>query len=78
MSGETEYQAWVDELILDGVPIRCERCPVCGSMPQITVGPTQAFCGNNDCDALSWDMTKTKQDLTDNAVQTDISGFEIP
>jgi hypothetical protein len=30
-------------------------CPRCGSAPAIVLGNvTQAFCGNEDCDVLTW------------------------
>lgn len=63
----SDFQAWIDNQILDGVPILCERCPLCDKTPVMTVGPTQAFCGNDDCPALSWDMTRTRDDLILNA-----------
>ena len=31
------------------------RCPLCDRLPEFAVGPTQAFCGNDDCTLLCWD-----------------------
>jgi hypothetical protein len=31
----------------------------------MVVGYEQAFCGNDDCCALSWDMTKTRNENLD-------------
>jgi hypothetical protein len=29
-------------------------CPLCGELPEFAIGPTQAFCGNDDCTLLLW------------------------
>lgn len=51
--------------------IRCAVCPLCGEPPVMAISVQQAFCGNDDCSALSWDMTKTLDEniLNANAVR---------
>lgn len=34
------------------------RCPACGDLPDGVVSPTQAICGNPDCNALFFDPTQ--------------------
>lgn len=34
-------------------------CPLCGHPPMFVVGGSQAFCGNDNCRCLNWDMSKT-------------------
>ena len=31
-------------------------CPLCGSWPEVFL-PVQAFCSNDDCEALLWDTS---------------------
>jgi hypothetical protein len=33
----------------------CPDCPLCGQPPRFAIGPTQAFCGNDDCTLILWD-----------------------
>lgn len=35
--------------------IRTVRCPMCGNLPDLVLGPTQAFCGNDGCRVLQFD-----------------------
>ena len=36
------------------------RCPVCSHLPMMMFGGgTQAFCGNDDCNILMWDPSKS-------------------
>lgn len=38
--------------------VRAPRCPGCDQLPAMVLGEgTQAFCGNDDCRVLCWDMT---------------------
>lgn len=39
----------------DDLIVRTVRCPICGQLPDLVIGPTQAFCGNDDCRALMFD-----------------------
>lgn len=39
--------------------LRSPDCPVCGHPPQILFGEAQAFCGNDDCNALMWNPSIT-------------------
>jgi hypothetical protein len=45
--------------------IQCACCPVCQKAPTMIVGYKQAFCGNTDCPALTWDPTKTRNENLD-------------
>lgn len=41
-------------------------CPLCGHPPRFTVGTTQAFCGNDDCNLIMWNpMASLDENLTD-------------
>ena len=41
----------------------CPTCPLCDSPPAFSIGDyTQAFCGNNDCKVLCWNMRVTRED----------------
>lgn len=42
-------------------------CPLCSQAPVLVLGAgTQAFCGNDDCDVVCWDMTASLHtNLTD-------------
>ena len=50
---------------MTGIPT--PRCPLCSHLPMITLGGgTQAFCGNDSCEILTWDPSKSVDDnLTD-------------
>lgn len=51
---------------------RTPDCPVCGMPAQMLVGAIlhpMAFCTNEECNALSWDPTKTHRELLENAVE---------
>ena len=38
-------------------------CPVCGQPPVMVFGGwTQAFCGNDDCNIVCWDPSKSLDD----------------
>lgn len=40
--------------------VKCIRCPLCRSLPQlILAGGGQAFCPNDDCEVILWDMLST-------------------
>lgn len=39
--------------------IVCENCPLCDGAPRFIMSIKQAFCGNDDCRAVSWNMTIT-------------------
>jgi hypothetical protein len=40
--------------------IRCPVCPLCGHDPAIVLaGAVQAFCGNDECRAMSWNPSET-------------------
>jgi hypothetical protein len=34
------------------------RCPGCGALPLMVISGHQAFCGDNDCKAIQFDMTQ--------------------
>ena len=42
------------------------RCPGCDQEPKARVG-TQAFCGNDSCHVLVWQLDKPMQELIENA-----------
>jgi hypothetical protein len=43
--------------------IKCMRCPLCGRIPVVILGFCgQAFCGNDDCNILMWDVHATKDE----------------
>lgn len=40
----------------DAAPVlRSLHCPACGALPGLILGPTVAFCANDDCNALQYD-----------------------
>ena len=49
------------------------HCPFCHQLPEFTVGGTQAFCGNDGCELLCWDPTKT---LDDNLMDAGVVRWE--
>src|SRR5215469_1071614 len=50
---------------------RTMNCPVCGELPKAAFGDT-LFCGNMACNILSWDSTKTLDELL-----TDVGIFDL-
>lgn len=38
------------------------HCPLCDQPPQLAIGPTQVFCGTDDCRMLTWDPTLSRDD----------------
>lgn len=51
--------------------IQTPGCPLCSAPPAMTFGP-QAFCGNDDCDAILWDATMT---LDENLLDAGVARF---
>ena len=48
-------------------------CPVCGEDPVFVLGGgTQAFCGNDDCNVLTWNPTKSADENLLNANFVDL------
>ncbi len=47
-------------------------CPLCGHPPMFVVGGRQAFCGNDDCRALGWDMDATPAENRANAGEIEL------
>jgi hypothetical protein len=45
--------------------IQCPRCPVCGARSTLVLDPEQAFCEDNECPALTWNPTKTRDENLD-------------
>lgn len=44
-------------------------CPLCGGPPRFTVGDSQAFCGNDDCNLIMWNPAVSAEgNLTDAGV----------
>lgn len=41
-------------------------CPRCGQPPQLQIGDSQAFCGNEECDVLMWNPRETREVLEAN------------
>lgn len=50
-------------------------CPVCSQPPVFALSPVQAFCGNDDCPAFCWDMTRTRTENLDGVTYHDLSGL---
>lgn len=48
------------------------NCPLCGKPPLFAVGPTQAFCGNDDCTLILWDPSLS---LDDNLLDAGVVHF---
>lgn len=40
----------------------CPNCPMCGEPPLFAMGPTQAFCGNDDCTLILWNPSVSLDD----------------
>lgn len=55
--------------------IRCPACPVCGAWPQYAMSPQQAICPAGDCPAITWDMTKTRNENLDETNFINIDDF---
>lgn len=51
--------------------IRAPRCPGCGTSPMFVVG-IQAFCGDRECNVLSWDETDDPAHFKAKAVVVDL------
>lgn len=52
----------------------CPDCPLCGHPPLVVLaGSIQAFCGNDDCEALCWDPSKTRAENVRNVTTHDVS-----
>jgi len=58
------------------VEIREPDCPRCGQPPGMLMCPEQVFCTNDNCDTLTWDMTKTRAENEAAATTIDLSGLE--
>ena len=50
-------------------------CPFCHRSPQMVVGGTQAFCGNDECELLCWDPTLS---LDENLMDAGVVKFPPP
>jgi len=57
--------------------ILCPSCPVCGQPPHPVSMPLQAFCGNDDCNVLTWNPTKSAEQNMFDAGYASIDG-ELP
>jgi ribosomal protein S27AE len=49
------------------VMLYCLVCPMCGQPPVMAISVEQAVCGNEDCSAITWNMTKTLDENIMNA-----------
>ncbi|MET1006580.1 MAG: hypothetical protein ABWX96_13610 [Propionibacteriaceae bacterium] len=49
--------------------IKCELCPLCGYPPLLLLHPEQAFCGNPECTAVTWNPSHT---LDENLLQANV------
>jgi hypothetical protein len=50
------------------------NCPLCGQPPRFALGPTQAFCGNDDgCTLIFWNPSLS---LDDNLMDAGV--FHLP
>lgn len=49
-------------------------CPVCQEPPSFVISPEQAFCDNDDCNAITWNMTKTRDENIEAANFIDLGG----
>jgi hypothetical protein len=47
-------------------------CPLCGKPPLFAAGPTQAFCGNDDCTLICWDPSLS---LDENLLDAGVVNF---
>lgn len=51
-------------------------CPGCEQPPRYLMGGgTQAWCANLDCNILTWNPTKTLDELADGIKRIDLSGW---
>lgn len=49
------------------------RCPVCDEEPMMVMGGgTQAFCGTDDCQVLTWDPSKSRAHFFATAKRVDL------
>lgn len=39
------------------------HCPGCKQPPCMMIGDTTAFCGNEECNIISWNPTATREQL---------------
>ncbi len=50
----------------------CPNCPLCGHPPAfVLVGNVQAFCGNDDCEAMCWNPSLTAAENRRHAVRVE-------
>lgn len=61
-------------MVNDHVEIREPDCPWCGRPPQLVLNPTQAFCGNDQCEGFCWDMTRTRAENEADVQVIDLTG----
>lgn len=52
--------------------LKCPTCPACGRPPMMAMDVTQAFCVEDDCPVMTWNMTMTKDENLDDANFMDI------
>ena len=46
-----------------GLDLACPRCPVCNEPPAFILrGAVQAFCGTEDCPAMTWNPSRSAVD----------------
>jgi hypothetical protein len=51
-------------------------CPECGELAALVIHPDMAFCGNESCRILKWDMAKTlEQIMAEGITEVDLRGF---
>ena len=53
-------------------------CPNCNQAPSLVVGPTQVFCGNNDCNVLAWNPQLTLDELAADTKLVDLPEMPMP
>jgi hypothetical protein len=61
--------------------IKCMRCPLCGRLPVVILGFSgQAFCGNDECSILMWDVHATEDEnlegLADELIELAVARWE--
>jgi hypothetical protein len=56
--------------------VRAVRCPGCAQLPRLVLSVWQAFCGNDGCQVLRWDMTRTPEEFRATARPIDLSALE--
>ena len=61
-------QAALSELCrIDVDRIKSPACPRCGYGPEACLPSGQAFCGNDDCQVFTWQITDTAEEFEANA-----------